>query len=648
MAEERENVQTESIERGDDQISPESYLSVNLEYDERLKLEKWIDGHIEQIKQDMGDILQRFEQERNQLEGVMPGADYPYPGSFRINMPVTKKKWREICNRIKQAYLDSDPVWAINTADKSLLNKAIKVEQSLDFLFDNEMDAVDDVSQALFEATGHGTGLLVPGWSYEEEVVRDVVNYKGFDGVSKESLVEVFRFEKDFPNWKDEPDARKMHSAIVQGKGVEKEVTYTAAVRNKPDYTYVPVKDARVYPHVEGIKGLRRTPIYGYVKQYTNLELEQFAEENVIDKDALRIAIPQETEENPRREVDQHMVSHLTIRYKLSEDERQARYKIWFHEEKKVILRIRAFPYWINEPDLIPFYIRQEDPGFFKKGIAWDTVDDHTALNALLNMFLNAVDMANSMRWKTKFGSFAEGMLLNRQWSPHIPLSWKTDEKEIQSMATPTNHLGPIVQGLEIMRRNVDEGTGTSALQSGRESPTDPSAPAAKTALLLQQVEPNMKEYIRSLEPSFRLLGKWTLMLYYQAVRLGWIESVPGAEDIPPEQLKDAAEKLFPRALLFEFDRGGRQQRNIMLLDRASAMLGQARPDVVMKMFRIILSEDPYWSRIVDTLGLDEMPMQLPPSGVPAQPNPQVNPQPGGNGVKPRQNPSEVLLGGRV
>lgn len=85
-----------------------------------------------------------------------------------------------------------------------------------------------------------------------------------------------------------------------------------------------------------------------------------------------------------------------------------------------------------------------------------------------------------------------------------------------------------------------------------------------------------------------------------------------------------------------------------MLLDRASAMLGQARPDVVMKMFRIILSEDPYWSRIVDTLGLDEMPMQLPPSGVPAQPNPQVNPQPGGNGVKPRQNPSEVLLGGRV
>lgn len=644
MLDTKTDVESEPIEQGEEQLTPKAYLSVDLTYEERHRLETWIDGHLNQIKQAMGDVYARLEQERNQLEGNMPGADYPYPGAFRINMPVTKKKVREVVNWIKQAYLDSDPIWAINTKDNSLLQLAMKVEQQLDFSMDNEIESADDLAQCLFESGLHGTGLLTPGWDYQEDVVRDVIQYSGFVTgrniqESLENLAEVFRFEAEFPNWKNEKELRRIHAQIINGKDVNEEISYTAVVRNKPDHTFVPLKDARVYPHVEGLKGLRRTPLYGFVKQYTRMELEELADEGTIDEDALRLAFPEPLDkENPIREVEPSDVAHLTIRYRLGEGP-YARYKVWFEEKTRTVLRIRAFPFWINEPDLIPFYVKQEHPGFFKPGIAYDTLDDHTASNALFNMFLNAVDMANSLRLKAKQGSLAEQMILSRNWSPHMPIPYKTEPTEIDSFPFPTNHMGPMVQAIELMRRNTDENTGTSALQSGRESPTDPSAPAAKTALLLQQVEPAKKEYIRSLEPSFRLLGKWTLMLYYQAIRLGWIESIPGLEDVPPETLKDLANKLYPRALLFEFDRGGRQQRNLLLGQTITNVFGQARPDLVMKVWKIIFSQwDSQWSRIVDTLGFDEVPQGLGQTPVGAGQPSQVTPvgiiQPSGNGSR--------------
>lgn len=637
------DIETEPIDKDSEQLSPKAYLSIDLTEDERHRLQVWIDGHLTQIKQAMSEVLARFEQEDNQLSGNMPGADYPYPGAFRLNMPVTKKKVREVVNWIKQAYLDSDPIWAINTKDNSLLQLAMKVEQQLDFSMDNEIESQDDLAQTLFEAGHHGCGVLVPSWCYEEDVVRDVVSYSGFVPgrnieESVESLAEIFRFEKDFPNWREEPEARSMHLSLVNGNDVNREVTYTAAVRNKPEHTHVPTKDVRVYPHTEGIKGLRRTPLYGYVRQYTRMELEELAQEGTIDEDSLRLVFPEPLrDESPRDEVEMRDVSHLTIRYRFG-DNPYSRYKVWFEERSKVVLRIRAFPFWINEPDLIPFYVNQEYPGFFKKGIAYDTLDDHTASNALFNMFLNAVDMANSLRLKAKERSLAYQMIVTRNWSPHMPIPYKDDPNEIDAFPFPTNHMGPMVQAIELVRRNTDENTSTSALQSGRESPTDPSAPAAKTALLLQQVEPAKKEYIRSLEPSFRLLGKWTLMLYYQAIRLGWIEAIPGLEDVPPETLKDLANKLYPRALLFEFDRGGRQQRNLLLGQTITNVFGQARPDIVMKVWRIIFSQwDSQWSRIVDTLGFDEAPQGLGQTPVGAG-QPQGQPPPPAGTIQPSGN----------
>lgn len=603
---------TPLADQPEDALQPQGYLRVSLDAEHRPKLEAWLRLHLEQMEAALADVHARFEEERNQLEGNMPGGDYPYPGAFRLNVPVTKKKVREIANRMKQAYLDSDPIWAV-TSPTLPTEITQGVERGLDHQMDHALEAADDLSQSLFEAVLHGVGALEPAWAYQEDVRRDVERLTGWNGMDLESLKDLATFEQTYPDWRDSKPAKELHSKLAKGQDVEVEVSYRTATVNRPSLTHIPAKDVRAYPSLNSWDALQGSPVYGYVKTHTRLELEAFAEDGTIDDDQLGRVFgdtPDNTQD-ARSAEDDFEILKATIRYQLPGDEQPTRYKAWFERESGAILRLRHFPWWLDAPDLILFHTRQEEPGIFKRGIAWDLKDTHLATNVTFSLFLNGADMANSMRWLVKENSLAEQHLLQRRWSPHLPMRYRQDPKEVQSLATPTSHLGPLVNGFELMRRQADEETQTSSLQSGRESPTDPSAPAAKTAMLLQQVEPNMKECLRSLEPGFRQLGKWVLWMLYQGKRLGWITELSGFPEMPDELLPQLASQLAPRALLFESDRESRLQANNLVLGWVTKLAPQAVPQVL----KIAISQtNSQWAREVDSLNL-EPPMPMGPPG---------------------------------
>lgn len=626
----REDLKTQPIEDREEQLSPTGYLGVTLTPDDRSKLEAWVDLHLKQIESDMAPALSRFEKEDNQLEGNMPGADHPYAGAFRVNHPVTKKKVREISNRLKQAFLDSDPIWSVGG---SLVTNEVgqQVERALDDLVDHKLNILDDLSQALFEATHHGAGFIEPGWCYLEGQKRDVINYQAYDGLTMTSLgfpdpqtgevssPGIVQFEQDFPNWLEEKEGRRLHSLLAHGTPVEREASWTEVVKNQPEFRFIEAKNVRVYPSVNGWEGLRTTPMYGHMRSYTRFELEALAEQKTIDGDQLGRVFPAPmTDSNSaRQEIESVDIGHFTLTYQLGKDKVPTRYKIWFDKKSRAILRTRHYHWWVDVPDLIVFYVRQEDPGFFKRGIAWDLTDDHVVLNVILSMYLNGVDRANSMQWKTKSRSLAEQYILAGRWSPKLPMPWKENPNEVESMAQPTRHLDHILRGFELMRRQSDEQTLTTAGQSGRESPTDPRAPATKTALLLQQVEPNTKEYVRSMESGFRIMGKWLLWLYYQGIRLGWIDQIAGVEQLPVEQLPQLAEELNPRALLFESDRNGRTERNGL----AVSLVGQFAPQALPEAIKITLSQiDSQWAQFAQKTDFTP-PAPAGPGGAPAAPS---------------------------
>lgn len=629
---EKTELEAKKIEPGTESTTPSGYLRVTLTQDQREKLETFVDQHVDSIEQEMGPTLDRFKGEDAQLEGNVEGADYS-PGPFRMNVPVTKKKVREVANKIKQAYLDSDPLWGVGSKDPALSSYAQAVERALDTEVDNELEAEDDISMALFDAVLHGIGAVVPGWVYQEEQCRDVNTWNGFDGNTAESLADVMRFEQEYPDWNDSKDAKDIRRRLLKGETVSREITYSMAVRNCPEIMHVPADKIRVYPKVKGFSGLRTTPVYGFVKEFTRFELDDLAESGILDADQVVRAtalstqpITPDEEQSVEASMRPYEVFIGTIRYKLAGGE-SARYKVWQERKTGAILRIRHFPWFYGQPDLVVFYIRKEDPGFFKRGLAWDVEDDHIGQVVLFNMFLNAIDMANSMRWKVKSGSLAEQFMLHRDYMPNIPLPYKDNPDEAIPNATPVSHINSIVEGMAFMKQNSDDNTQTSSLQSGGDLPRDPTAPASKVALLLQQVEPNMKEYIRSLGDGFRQTGRWILHLYYQGIRLGWIEDMPGVPHVKPELLLHVANNLNPRALLFEYDRQGRMERNFSALSlMTSTYLPAGRSDLVAKAINIVVSQlDSQWAQFAEENDLANSLQQQPLLPAPAD-------QPGSGG----------------
>ena len=258
------DVQTRPVPTDEADKAPSTYLAVTLDAKARADLEAWIDLHLSTIETQMQPVLARFQQEEDQLDGIMPGAGYPYEGAFRVNYPLTKKKVREVANRIKQAYLDSDPVWGIDLDDPALFQLAIKVEKALDTAVIHELNEEDDLSLCLFQSAKHGVGALIPNWLYHEERVRRLETWEPYDGKTLESLDGLLAFEATYPNWREEPALRKLHGQLRAGHRVEREITATVPVVNHPDFQHVESKRLRVYPGVEGYEGLRTTPLYGF------------------------------------------------------------------------------------------------------------------------------------------------------------------------------------------------------------------------------------------------------------------------------------------------------------------------------------------------------------------------------------------------
>ena len=639
----REFISSEPVEKGEDTFSPSGYLAITIKDEVREKFEKWMGSHLSAIKQAMGEELARFEEEKNQHDGKVTAGDYPYSGAFRVAYPLTKKKSREASNRNKQAYLDSDPIFAVTYSGDMKGEEGAKladrIERGLDTAIDSHLECLDDFAHAIFNATLHGIGILIPSWKYQEAIRKDLEKWRGFDGLTEASMTDLIRFEDQYPDWNKTPDLKSIHIRLEKGETVEREITFKEPVRNCPDFLSVDPWNVRVYPWVDGYEGLRSTPCYGYVQKFRLYELQEMQEAGQLDEGAVERLIKKRQPDLPDdadSQNEEYEVFIGTCTYSLESDER-AIYKVFYEVESGTLLRVRSFPWWYGEPDLIPLYIREEEKGFYKRGLAWDLKDDTLILTVLLCMYLNGVDMANSMRLRVKDKSLAQRHLLSGKWSPRLGIPWKGSPNEVDSLAQPMAHLSSILESMSVMAKNADNSTNTSEYQSGRESPNDPTAPASKVALLLKQVEPNQKEFIRSLEPSFRKVGRYLLWLYYQGLKLGWIKEIPGAEGVTADDIAKVKDNLNPRALLFEAEKSDELQRNSAVI----ALLEKHLPGspLFTRALKMLLSSmGSQWARIVNSLPPEAFqpapPAQPPVPGMGGGMKPAL-PAMGGNGKQP-------------
>jgi len=174
------------------------------------------------------------------------------------------------------------------------------------------------------------------------------------------------------------------------------------------------------------------------------------------------------------------------------------------------------------------------------------------------------------------------------------------------------------------MQRIDGDVTGVSGLMTGRESPSDPRAPASKTIALLNQSGINIKDYIRTYLPSFNIFVANVLQLYYQMsqegrkFKVGYLSrKVTGSEPFSMISRDEMVAKtsIQARASSFAFDKMNEKQENMSAYQLVmSSPLASIQPDMVYKALKMVLkSWNPAWKNIAenDLMSQDEFKQEM-------------------------------------
>ena len=207
-------------------------------------------------------------------------------------------------------------------------------------------------------------------------------------------------------------------------------------------------------------------------------------------------------------------------------------------------------------------------------------------------------------------------MFLEKTWREGDPISVDEFTEDVSKafgfVSWPTMNTSDLVMLDQLLQRQDSDVTGVNdAAASGRNDPTDPTAPAAKTIALLQASGINIKDYIRTFLPSFNLFISSVLQLYYQMsqegrkykvqLRSGQVVGDDPFKSISRDEMV-AKTNIQARASAFVFDKQNeKQEANAALQIVRTDYYAMQQPKVLYKALSQALSvRGPRWKNIVD------------------------------------------------
>lgn len=477
------------------------------------------------------------------LDKKWEGLDKQYDGSlapiksveFAIDVRESKIKVDSIVRAAKEAFFPEDgSVVAVAPRPDTARNDgwaiAEKQEQFIDFAVTEEIHPEIAFTKAFTSTFKKGVGVVKICFEYRQEIRRREEHWAGkIVPVGQAPDGSMVMDNEGLRNFLQAyPDAMERYplqcGRLLEGKDVDIVVAYKEQVRNNPQFKYIKIEDFYVRNSCQYNDGLLTEHLIGERQEYSYFDLmrmEESGEFEGVDK------LWNESEE-PGKGGDEHKtkmynVMEFTTYMKLKPtDKTETKVKMWFGEEKKCFLGAIAYPYYSIDIDYVGFWAAYNDKGFYAgaDSVMFDLRDTHIAQDALISLMLQSIYIRNIITPIVKEGSEMEQMFLDHTFKNGDPISVDdlTDDvgkafSYVQWPSTDTN--GGLVM-LEKLKRIGSDVSRVSDLVTGGDSNLDPSAPAAKTIALLQQSGVGIKDYIKSMLPSFNICAGYLLQMYYQ------------------------------------------------------------------------------------------------------------------------------------
>lgn len=640
----------EELKRNDQQIDdiPKYRIRIKLRTDQKDRLTK-------QFQEEFRAILS----ERNSLglPAKWAALDRQYDGqmkknaklSFNLHTHQSKIKTDAIVRALNEAFLDSQPMVDVSPRpefwkkeNKSGDDICDKQQQFIQYEMEENIKPSADITRVSLCAVKKFVGIMKLEWCYEKEPRKREETYVGEneivglnpDGTPAMENKALKEFEGNYPNWQ-ERGYQSYHDKIAKGGTVNLVVEYLDTICNSAKWRHVSIEDFYVRNSTFYNEGLKKAHLIVERDSMTYWELmKKENNEEFENVDSICQMYPGASMSEGGTKLNyknnDYSVLEATTYFKLEEDdEEETKIKGWFAEidseqEKQTdgqryeLFGSILYPYYGFDIDYKAFYVKLNNDGFYggAKSVMNDLRDSNIAQDAILNLALHSMYIRNILTPIVKEGSELEAMFLENRWQDGRPLPVDAmTEKVEDAMAfvqyPQINLQDFIVLGQQMQKIDSDV-SGISGLMTGRESASDPHAPATKTIALLNQSGINIKDYIRTFLPAFNEMIGDTLQLYYQMsqegkkFRVSYKSRKVTGEDAFSSINRDemvARTNIQARASAFAFDKSQEKQENLMGYQMlASSPVAATQPEAYYKALKLALSSiSPAWKNFTET-----------------------------------------------
>lgn len=597
---------------------------------------------INRLKTEVFDFWQTLKDERisGNWEEKWSNLDAQYDGEmddstnseFNLNVPVTKKKVTDLTKFAVKAFFNSDPKFVVTPRPGMVQEGTDEVcehqEDYLDYLLDEELHLKEPLRKVLHSAILKHLGLLKVVYAYERKKRKREEDYSGEwkrnEATGEREQPGLRLFAENYPQAEEEGNPNhKYFKKLKAGKDISIVVEFNEVVYNNPRFSHVDIKNFWCPLNVEGYQGLSDCQITVEKQEYSWWELKKKEKEgDFINVEEMKFDAGGTKEAYKNFRQRKYEVIEVVYWFNLEDsddNEDEVRLVCWFDAEKKIFLGAIYYPYYLVESYYIPFNITENKEGIYQDGLGEDLTDSHLAQNAILNFTLTGAWIQNTNTPIIPQGSSVAEQFLENRWTHGIPIEvpvndMQTIDSGIKFLDKPPMNTQELMHLLLYMGQLDDDMSGISSLASGKETPLDPRAPAAKTAMLMKQSGVSIEDYIDCLLPSFNLIGEICLKLIYQMAKEGRTykqqrraSQVTGQKDIFFSLSRDemvAKTNIQSRAKAFAFDKVQEKQENLALYQILREELASTgnRQGVHELVRTLIKSWSPLWKNKVDKI----------------------------------------------
>jgi hypothetical protein len=496
-------------------------------------------------------------------------------GGSKVFIPISTYKLDGVVNKVAETINESDMIFNLTYTDRNEtdLMKLSAINQLFQDILDNRLKFRTLQEQFLHNAGKQRTSIGALIW--DKQIKRRT---------KLETYTSVEEFKREFPSAEksgiDSKEYRKIISNIEKGSD-DLQVKYNhveqgakLSIINREDFINVPA-DARDFD--ESVGKFMRT-------WYTWQDFEKGIKSGKYDKkdiDSLKAKegrdrtekdkekrhdteITQESEatgglEASKKEVEGiHTEGRTGIecfvgiyRYDLDGDGIDEDVLVEVEYKSKHLLYINEYIYWSGNPYFQKWVFKQRVNRF--DGISIIELLEH--LNLELNTLHNQRNDYWNMVLSTTFLQDEEaeitpdptedGFELGRTYKITAPPG-KNIEDTFKQMFKMVSGIPNFIQEEQQLLKYIDDITVSDQLLTGKESATDPNAPATKTLALMKMAVSKIAGYIRNLRSGYNQFAEDLMWLQYQFGKDEYIQFIDDQEIVITRQ------DLFPENFSYE------------------------------------------------------------------------------------------------